>query len=299
MKARIRDPMLLGALAALSSEERVRLRESSKQATALERKWIRRFRDEIDRLDVWVFRDLFENGQYAESKVDFLPLVLEHSFNSMAVGMRTAREDADEQRLPRKLAGPPGATRIPRSLADLRRLYDLWKRKRNLPPRQRVIAEKLKKAYLKRVQSVWERYGDDFRRGKTYDKDAVRAVLRREGDMVKSRADTVVQTETTLYYNKARRTIYDRSPDVTHYLFVAIRDQATTKWCKSRQGLVYAKGDPLLDKETPPIHYNCRSELLPLSRLNPSHLKLIEDPARRRRNHSCEPLPPGWTARAA
>lgn len=298
MKGRIRDPMLLGALACLSAGERVRLREAAEQATRLERKWMQRFRDEIDRSDAWVFKDLFETGRYAESQIDFLPLVLAHSFNAMRVGLVTAKGDADEQRLPRKLAArPPGAMRIPRSLADLKRLYDQWKRKRNLPPRQRAIAEELKKAYLKRVQSVWERYGDDFRRGKTFDRDSVRAVLRRTGDMAKSRADTIVQTETTVYYNKARRTVYDRSDDVTHYLFVAIRDQATTKWCRSRQGLVYAKSDPLLDAETPPIHWNCRSEILPLSRLNPSHAKLIDDPARRRRNHQCEPLPPGWSKR--
>lgn len=303
----IRDPKLLGALACLSNQERSNLREAAKQATRVERIWIYRFRDAIDRMDGWVFRDLYEQGRFAASEVDFLPLVLEHSFNAMRVGMRTAKEAAVTEsispvarrrmaRIPAisRLARVPVPTRIPRSLADLRRLYDHWRKKRDVPPRQRIVAERLKKAYLERVQSVWERYGADFRAGKTYDRDEVRAILRRHGDMAKARADTIVQTETTLYYNKARRNIYDRSDDVTHYLFVAIRDHATTKWCKSRQGLVYAKGDPLLDKETPPIHWNCRSEILPLSRHNPSHLRLIEDASRWRRNNSCEPLPPGW-----
>lgn len=289
---------LRATLSLLSSGERVRLREAAEQATKVERYWRWRFGVAIERYDSWVFKDLFETGRYAESQIDFLPLILEHSFRSMAVGMRTAQKDASEQRLPLRLAAPAGV-RIPRGLAELRRLYDRWRRGRNIPARQRADAERLKQAYLERVQSVWEKHGEDFRRGKVYDRDSVKAVMRRQGDMAQARADMIVQTETTYYYNKARRTVYDRSDDVTHYLFVALRDKATTKWCKSRQGLVYAKGDPLLDKETPPIHWNCRSEILPLSRHNPAHLKLIEDSRRWRRNHSCEPLPSGWGKRAA
>lgn len=289
--------MLLGALACLSTSERVRLREAAREASFLERKWRHRFNEHIAAYDAWVFENLVQNGRFAESQIDFLPLVLRHSYEATATGMRTARKDADEQRLPAKLSTPTGP-RIPRNLGDLKRLYDRWKKKaKDAPPRQREIAEKLKKAYLNRVQSVWDKHGQDFREGKEFSRDAVADVLRRTGDMARARAETIVQTETTYYYNKARRTVYDRSDDVTHYLFVAIRDKATTKWCKSRQGLVYAKGDPLLEKETPPIHWNCRSEILPLSEINPRHLQLIEDSSRWRRNHRCEPLPAGWGKR--
>lgn len=290
--------MLLGALACLSTGERVRLREAAKAATDLERRWRHRFNERIAGFDAWVFESLFEHGRFAESQIDFLPLVLQHSYEASAVGMRTARRDAYQERLPLKLAATPPGPRIPKNLGDLKRLYDRWKRtSKNAPPRQRQIAERLKKEYLARVQSVWERYGSDFREGKSFDRDAVTQVLKQKGDMARARAETVVQTETTYYYNKARRTVYDRSDDVTHYLFVAIRDKATTKWCKTRQGLVYAKGDPLLEKETPPIHWNCRSEILPLSELNPRHLLLIQDASRWRRNHRCEPLPAGWSKR--
>jgi SPP1 gp7 family putative phage head morphogenesis protein len=292
----IRDPMLLGALACLSTGERVRLREESKKATTLERFWRARFDEEIRRLDNWVFRDLVENGRYAESEIDFTQVVVEHSFAAMALGMRSAKKELGAQFLSR-LAKPPGPTRIPRSLAELRVLYDRWRRKRDLPPRQKAIAEDLKKAYLARVQSVWEKYGDDFRSGKTYDRDQVRKVLQSKGDMARARAAMIVQTETTLYYNRARRAVYDRSGDVTHYLFVALRDKATTKWCRSRQGLVFEKGTVLLDTNQPPCHWNCRSELLPLSPLNPGHLKMIDDPSRRASNRRLEPLPPGWTRR--
>lgn len=168
-----------------------------------------------------------------------------------------------------------------------------------MPARQKEIAEKIKKAYIKKVQSVWVKYGEEFRSGITAETTEAVRQIKEGADVVYSRAKMIVETETTYYYNKSRRTVYDESPDVTHYLFVSVRDHATTKWCKTRHGLVYKKGDPLLDKETPPIHWNCRSEILPLTWHNPAHRKLIEDLSRRRRNNTCEPLPPGWTTRAA
>ncbi len=292
------NPMLLGALAALTHHERARLREAAKQATILERRWVRRFQEQISEYDEWVFPQLFVQGRFKTTEIDFLPVVLEHSYAVMSDGIRAARESNPEtERKASTKLGYPNGPRIPRTLGDLKTLYDQWRKKKNLPARQVRTAERLKKAYLRRCQSVWDRYGQDFREGKEYSRSAVNRVLETKGDMARARADTIVQTETTYYYNKARRNVYDRSSDVSHYLFVAIRDQATTKWCKSRQGLVYKKDDPLLDKETPPIHWNCRSEILPLTLLNPRHRALIEDKSRARRSHRCEPLPSGWAKR--
>lgn len=292
------DAQLLGTLAALGPEDRVRLRESSRIANQLERKWRARFYERIEKLDDIVFPQLWERGQFATSQVDFLALVLEHSYNVMSTGMRSAEAEDPQATRPRgeRLSVPAGP-RIPKSLAELRTLYDRWRKKKYLPPRQRAIAEKLKRTYIRRCQSVWDRYGAEFRKGNEFNRSAVRRVLESEGDMARSRADMTAQTETTYYFNRARRKVYDRSSDVTHYLFVAIRDQATTKWCRTRQGLVYAKSDPLLATETPPCHWNCRSEILPLSRLNPRHLRLIEDKSRARRSNRCEPLPNGWGGR--
>lgn len=289
---------LLATLAHLSTQERVWLSSSARQAQRLETTWKNRFDAYLRTLDAEVFKSLVEHGRVDAGSVDFLPLVLEHSYRVMSESFATAQHGLQVGGFDLKMAAPRDRS-IPRNLKDLKILWDSWQRKKNIPQRQKRTAEKIRKAYLDRVQSVWDKHGEDFREGKEYNADKVRDVLSTQGDMARSRVNTVVQTETTYYYNRARRTLYDQSPDVTHYLFVAIRDQATTKWCKSRQGIVYKKGDPLLDDETPPIHWNCRSEILPLTMQNPRHLKLIQDKSRDRRHHHCEPLPSGWKRRAA
>lgn len=285
---------LAALLAHLTVPERLRLAASSKAIDRLERIFKDEFAKRIRQLDTSVFADLFDHGRFPESSVDFLPLVLEHSYRVLALGMRSAEDDLQGAEV--SMSGKPPSTRVPRSLRELKELYDQWKRVK-APPRQAAIAEDLRKAYLKRVQSVWEKYGDDFRKGKEFTPARVRDVLRDRGDMARARAETIVQTETTHYYNKARRTIYERSPDVTHFLFVAIRDRATTAWCRSRQGVVFEKGTALFLKNVPPCHWNCRSEILPLTAQNPRHRVLIYDRNLRAENRALVPLPSGWNRR--
>lgn len=268
----------------------------AKRQEKLESKWRKRMESEIQRITKELLENAKETGRMKFSDVDFRSIVMEHSFDIMRNGIEsTERRPAVRAE---RLAGPP-KKQIPRSLRSLREQWDLWRKKGKMPPRQREIAEKLKKAYIKKVQSVWVKYGEEFRSGETASTAEAFRKIYEGAAVVYSRAKMIVETETTYYFNKARRDIFDESPDVTHYMFVALRDHATTKWCKTRQGLIYKKGDPLLDKETPPIHWNCRSEILPMTILNPSHLKLIEDKSRQRRNNRCEPLPKGWTGRAA
>jgi len=199
--------------------------------------------------------------------------------------------------------------RVPRNMRELRELYDYFRRNPKEARRFREQAEAVRKLYLQKINRyVRERTGALERGAEKSETKAphrkatrneVVAEIKKKVAIVYARAKTTIETETTRNYNNTRRGIYDLSPDVTHYLFVAVRDFATTKWCKSRDKLVYRKGDPLLDKETPPIHWNCRSELLPLTPQNPVHLKLIENKEMARRAHKCEPLPPGWVSSAA
>jgi SPP1 gp7 family putative phage head morphogenesis protein len=108
------------------------------------------------------------------------------------------------------------------------------------------------------------------------------------------RGNMIVATETTRYFNQARQAFYDEVPSVTHYLFIAIRDHRTTKWCKSRNGLVFEKGTELFKRNRPPTHYNCRSEIVPLNRFNPRHKAMIDDKSIQAKNNKMEPLLPGW-----
>lgn len=199
---------------------------------------------------------------------------------------------------PVKLAKP----KIPQSLRELRQIWDKYNRTGKLPQGFKDRSKEIKDQYLKKTKSVWRKYSDDFRVGDEFTQDNVLRKVQQAVDTVESRARTIVRTETTNYYNDTRRDIYDGSDAIWGYLLMAIRDQGTTKWCtdkitngkRGRHGLVYKKGDPLTDKETPSCHWNCRSEFTPLTIYNPRHRKLIEDLSLRRRNHVCHPLPKGW-----
>lgn len=263
----------------------------AKKAQKIENKWIIKTESFYRKTAEYV-ADLLTKSVFIEaSKIDIESLFVEHAFDVMFEAFETTHS------LPKvpngaKLAYPKGP--MPRSLKQLMVLWDKWRKKGDAPPRQKAIANKIKKKYLQKVQEVTKTYNDRTRRGEVVSKKEVADMLVSRSKAEAARSKTIVETETTRYWNTIRRDAYDSSPDVTHYLFVSIRDAATTKWCKTRTGLVYSKTDPLLDKETPPIHWNCRSEILPLTPLNPRHLKLIENESLRRRNHSPERLPPEW-----
>lgn len=278
----------------LGNRETADILHLSKKADALERKWQAEMKAYIREVTREVLANAEMTGRLRLDFVDFVPIIMEHSRAVSIAGIESTKTKTPVRA--QRLASPPKGT-VPSSFRDLRIWWDAYRKRKKVPPRQQAIADRLRKAYVDKCQSVWRANSQDFLSGITASKtEAVQAIM--DGaDVVNSRGKMIVETETTYYFNAARRKIYDQSQDVTHYLFVSIRDHATTKWCKSRQGLVYAKGDPLLEKETPPIHWNCRSELLPLTPANPNHLKIIQDRERARRNNSPEPLPAEWTAK--
>lgn len=276
----------------LSASDVARLKNSAKVAQKIETTWDYKIRREIDagaKLDA----DRISAGGEL-SPPDFERLFIEHYFDTQIQALTLAEKETelDTKRLAKQ----------PRTLKQIMDLYDRWRKGLFTPKGPARQAQSIKKAYIAAINATWKAFSYDFRNGgEDVQADIVKQV-REAGKSTIPRAQTIVRTETTRYYNDARRAYYDKGGDVTHYLFLAVRDKATTPWCTSqkvdgkrgRSGLVYAKDDPLLDAETPPVHWNCRSELLPLNRFNPAHRKLIADPAMQRRNHVCHALPPGW-----
>jgi SPP1 gp7 family putative phage head morphogenesis protein len=279
-----------------------RLKNSADAAQSLEDRWMWKLRIFYRRLDEQVWNHILEYGE-PPKHVDFQDFYAEHAIEAIALGYRTAESREQDISLPyglgARLAAPPPDGKLPKGFKDLMELWDKWRRKKKVPKRQKEISKRIERAYLDKVQSVWEKYSEQFRVGTVETQASVRAHIVEATETTFARAKTIVQTETTRYYNAARRQIYDQSKDVTHYLFVAIRDSATTKWCNTRRGLVYTKDTKFLELETPPIHWNCRSEILPLSPLNPAHLVLINDLSRRRENNSPTKLPKEWNRTVA
>lgn len=194
--------------------------------------------------------------------------------------------------VPTKLAKP----KIPKGLSDLIKKWDDMRRQGKVPKAQQIAANKIRKLYIQKLKELFKKEGIDFVRGKVYDLKAVEELVQKAGKIAYSRAKMTVETESTRYFNEARTMVYDKSPDVTHYLFMSIRDHATTKWCKTRHGLVFTKGTELFRRNQPPCHWYCRSEVLPLTPHNPNHLRLIQDMSKRAENNKLEPLPAGWNA---
>lgn len=272
-----------------------RLKNSARIAQEIEDRWVSRVRTAIvDATNLNI--EHLAHGGTSPIGPDFEGLLIRHYFETEIAALRLA-EGERELDGPQRLAGF-------RSLKDIMRAYDLWRQGRYKPKRPATTAKGMLKRYLKAVQSTWKRYSEDWREGGETTKAEIKERIRRVAQTTAARAQTIVRMETTRYYNSARVQYYNAAEDVTHYLFMAIRDKATTPWCsaktvngkRGRHGLVYVKGDPLLKKEIPPCHWGCRSEFLPLNRHNPSHLRLINDRAIARRSHECTPLPPGWSA---
>ena len=88
-------------------------------------------------------------------------------------------------------------------------------------------------------------------------------------DISESWLSTVVRTKITDIYNRGARTFYETDPIaskiVEAYQFSAILDDRTTECCEELDKNIYELGD-YLDDVTPPLHFNCRSTLIPITK---------------------------------
>lgn len=286
----------MDAVKLLGREEATRVLMSANKIDRLESHWNSKLRYLFKEFDKKVVDSLMASGKVPEH-LDFVDFYFKHAMAVSEEAVKTAQAHPAKTSKAHLSSSPP-PPKIPKSLGQLQDIWDdywYWRRShRKYPRRIKVLANRVRSAYLKKCQSVWEKYSRDFRTGKVADQKTALKIIQQASDGVYARGKMIVETETTNYYNRVRRATYDQSPDITHYLFLAIRDNATTKWCSTRHRLVYPKDDPLTDKETPAIHWNCRSEMVPLSKYNPRHEKIIADKRKARRANSPEPLPLGW-----
>ena len=82
-------------------------------------------------------------------------------------------------------------------------------------------------------------------------------------EMAKRRVEAIARTEVTRADTMGHIIAMKSNPDVLGVEFSAILDSRTTDICESRHGLVMKIDDPKLPYNTPPLHVNCRSILLP------------------------------------
>jgi SPP1 gp7 family putative phage head morphogenesis protein len=89
-------------------------------------------------------------------------------------------------------------------------------------------------------------------------------------DVVKPyRLETILRTNVTKAYNKGRLASM-QDPEVVPFLaavrFSAILDTRTTEQCQLMHGKYFKLTDPELARAAPPLHFNCRSILVPVTR---------------------------------
>lgn len=86
------------------------------------------------------------------------------------------------------------------------------------------------------------------------------------GKMGRARLENIARTEATAAYNQGRVYRFLQSKGFIQAVrFDAILDSRVTDICQHRNGLLFALDDPRLRQNTPPLHYQCRSVLTPIS----------------------------------
>lgn len=81
------------------------------------------------------------------------------------------------------------------------------------------------------------------------------------------RLEAIVRTNVNRAFNVARRQAFSEAAatgDFPAWEFSAILDDRTSDICESLDGKIYAADDPIWGTITPPLHYNCRSQIVPV-----------------------------------
>jgi SPP1 gp7 family putative phage head morphogenesis protein len=83
------------------------------------------------------------------------------------------------------------------------------------------------------------------------------------------RLETILRTNVTDAYNQGRLAMM-MDPETLPYLaavkFSAILDTRTTEQCRLMHGKFFRRADPELRRAAPPLHFNCRSILIPITK---------------------------------
>lgn len=121
------------------------------------------------------------------------------------------------------------------------------------------------------VQEVMDSIGRAIENGTTLEEfkaEAGAKLAEAWGGANAPRLETVFRTNVMGAYNGGRTEVFD-DPEIRKarpYLrFEAVGDSRTTEICEALDGTVLPADDPFWNTHTPPLHYNCRSIVTPLS----------------------------------
>lgn len=87
-------------------------------------------------------------------------------------------------------------------------------------------------------------------------------------DFSRARMENIARTETASAYNAGRLAVLGQSRFVVAVQFTAILDDRTSDICRARDGKIMLLSDPRLAANTPPLHFQCRSTIVPVDRFD-------------------------------
>jgi len=103
----------------------------------------------------------------------------------------------------------------------------------------------------------------------------VNKILDNEGQKLSlTSLERYARTKFTEVMNRGRLEFFDESGIVTGYQYSAILDDATTDVCSGLHNKIFKAGD----QPVPPLHFNCRSVLIPITKYEeiPKYTKVTE-----------------------
>lgn len=84
----------------------------------------------------------------------------------------------------------------------------------------------------------------------------------------KYRLENIARTETSSAYNAGRLDTMLANKFIKAFQFTAILDDRTTDICEGRHGRIMLLDDPNLTANTPPLHFQCRSTIIPIDKFD-------------------------------
>ena len=181
---------------------------------------------------------------------------------------------------------------IPTQVRKVKDVFEDTTYWRKIVARSYGISDRLRKAYLGKLKKRFTEIVPMLESGKLEPR-IVKQEMRKAFQATKARVETTFRTETTNYYGRTQVAYFSEDEDVIGFMFDSVRDNSRTEICRSRHGLIYKPGTKLLSENTPALHYNCRSQLIPLAN-TPENRKMVADPSRNPSNKKVVPLPRGW-----
>lgn len=239
----------------------------------------------------YIVDQYFKTDQYYQPDLYGLNGVIENFYRDIIEkSYHHSIKSKDDQVNKKKLAKAPVG--VPKKIKNINEIFGNSKYWDKIINRSNKLTDKMKKGYLQRLKKTFEKASQHIQNGDLHPGD-LKDYMMESWHASKERVETIFRTETTNYFSKVQISFFSGDKNIIGFIFDSVKDRARTNICKSRHGLIYRPNTSSLTENTPALHFNCRSHLIPLANTK-YNLKLLEDKRRNPEFRAVVPLPKGW-----